>query len=807
MANDSYQIYHEQCTRLAETMVVKFDVSAVATNRYLTLVGIPVEADRRTWRYYMNMAGLYHSSNRLMRVQSLDTREMIDFTVENLEIHRATARGYAYGTAKYNELLAANPKQESLILGILNPIDIDEAIAAPEYTVLYLDPTLVEAAEDNLKELIQDSIIALMDRWHVAMYSEIDDLYDAGRIIVLGAFMTDMVFSARLRNDRTHRAHSFFIQQYLARYGRLDKFMDAMMPNQQQFFYRNLVHFHKYPGHQDSFEWLTDKVMADRNLPLADHRLLQNESAMPDNLSPEIELGRSELTRQYAGVPDTRVSVDRVVAKQARLATMNRFVEDINKKSTVELMTLAKSNIATTKVLESSVWDLKDSLPLKLEDMLISNWFYLAKVGKYRALTPFVDQRTGEASQLEPLDAFIVFLYCFNRANGLELPIVPTITANHIVKDTVPTTQQMYDMVSGKHFTLKTARIIHDMIPEVGTIVSTESFYDTIYKVWDGALNQFNYASTRGHYKARAEIEIMALYMFNDVGVDLADTPGQTMEQWLHSRGLDVLLEYTGLEYDAVWTDLLSKATGADLNTTLSLAYIHRAMIGVMERLSSYSVQFVREINEGPLKALANKWMWPGDSDGSATGIGYVALPKVGLVGSKGDGRGRIAAEINLNQIVERKSNPHGSSYIPIGIQLMSSGEVSHKSEMAISSMWIQSPPPPIPRDITGETYDSDVTLLPVYPDGRPIGEFLLNRVLLGLNLPGTSGEDISTAIAVKTLSGINPPATVPELHLAYAIPMLDLGGFIADIGPDDEWIGKALPVKVLSGLNLPTSD
>lgn len=806
MANDSYQIYEEQCTRLAETMVIKFEVSAVATNHYLTLVGIPVDADKRTWRYYMNIAGLYHSSNRLMRVQSLDTREMIDFTVENLEIHRATARGYAYGTAKYNELLAANPKQESLILGILNPVDIDEAIAAPEYTILWMDPELVEEAEDNLRELIQEDILAFMGRWHVEMYSETEDLYDAARIGILGSYMLSMIESARLRNDRTHRAHSFFIQQYLARYGRLDKFLDAMLPIQSQFFYRNAPHFHKYPGHQDSFEWLTDTVMAERNLPLADHTLLQNESTMPDSLSPTIELRRQELTRQYAGVPDTRVSVERVVAKQARLATLNRLVEDVNKNETVELMTLAKSNLATTKVLESSVWDLKDALPLKLEDMLISNWFYMAKKGRYRALTPFVDQRTGEASQLEPLDAFIVFLYCFNKANGLDVPVVPTITANYILKERVPTSQQMYDIVSGKYFSIKTAKIIRDMIPEVGTIVSTESFYDTIYKVWDGALNQFNYASTRGHYKARAEIEIMALYMFQDVGVDLADTPGQTMEQWLHSRGLDVLLEYTGLEYDAVWTDLLSKATGADLNTTLSLAYIHRAMIGVMERLSSYSVQFVREINEGPLRALANRWVWPGDSDGSATGVGYLAQPKVTLISSKGEGRGRIATEINRNEIVSRKGNAHGSSYYPIGIQYLSSSEVSHSSQIAISTVWIQAPPPRMARDITGEVYDSIVTLNPIYPDGRPIGEFLLNRNLPGLNLPGTTGEDIGTAITVKALSGINPPVSVPPLHLEYAIPMLNLGGFLTENGPDDEWIGKALPVKVLSGLNLPAS-
>lgn len=803
MANDFYQIYRQETTRLAETMVIKFDVSAVATNRYLEMVGIPSSDDRRTWRYYMNMAGLYHSTNRMMQVRSLDTGEVIDFTVENMGIHRATARGYAYGSKYYYDLLASHPKQESLILGILNPVDLEKAVTAPEGTILWMDSQLIESNEDNLVELLQTEITAYLDRWHVEMYSYTDDLYDAARIMVFSANLVNMIFSARLRNERTHRAHSFFIRQHLARYGRLDRFMDAMTKEQQLFFYRNAVHFHKYPGHYDSFEWLIDKVLADRNLPLAEHRLLQDEVWMPDNLVPHIELSRHEMTRQFVGVPDRRVQVDTVVDKQARLATFNAKVSDVNRSDTIGKMTLSKTNNVSTKVLESSVYDLKDSLSLKLEDMLISYWAYMASKGTYVAVTPFVDQRTGEIAQLAPKDAFIVFLYCYNKAHGMDLSHIPVITANHVLKSPLPTVQTLFDLTSKKYFTTKTAKVIRDLIPEVGTIISTESFYDNVYAVWSGALEQFNLASSTGHFIARGEIESMALHLFEDVGVDLADTPGQTTSQWLAVRGLEGIEKYSPFEADAAWPDLLSRATGLDLNTTLSLAYIHRAMIGVMERLSSYSVQFVREINDEPLKALSNKWVWPADAFGDAGGLGLVALPVVGAHVGPGAASKSTQVDILRSEIIARTSEGTGSHYQKVSLDIWSEGSTARTSDLILSTLQIEAPPPQEPHDLTGEEFESDFVPDPIRPEGLPIAIALVNRQLSGLNLPGADGLDVNKAIANKRLSGINPPDKPPVLDLAWAIPGPSLGGFDVEL-PDPSWIGHGLFVRELSGLNLP---
>lgn len=803
MANDYYRIYRDQVFRLAETMVIRFDVSAVATNRYLETVGFTVSDDRRTWRYYMNIAGRYHSTNKMMTVRSLDTGEMIEFTPENLEIHRATARGYQYGSSYYKDLLALHPKQEPLILGILNPIDIDVAINAKENTILWMDGTLIEAAEDNLKDLIQADIIGYLERWNVEMYSVVDDLYDAGRLMVLGPQLPNFIFSARLRNEKTHRVHSFFIQQHLARYGRLDKYMDAMTREQQLFLYRNLIHFHKYPGHQDSFEWLVDTIMADRNLPLADHRLLQNDSELVENLDPKIEFLRRELTRQFIGVPDSKVSVEQVTQKQARLALKNLQTEDLNIGDTHTKMQLSKVSNANTKVLESSVTDMDDSYPLKLEDLLISNWFYMAKKGTYLALTNWAELRTGEMIQLSPLDAFIVFLYSYNRAHGYVLDKVPVITANHVLRKPLLSPADIYNKTTKRRFGFATAKKIYDMIPEVGVIVSTESFYDTIHAVWKGALKQMEYASLKGNCFGRGEMEEMALSMFMDIGVDLADSPEQTMDQWLYSRGLEVLADYSRLEYDTVWADLLSRSTGTDLNTTLSLAYIQRAMISIMERLSSYSVHYIREINEEPLKAITHQWVRPGESDGFAQSEGWLRLPAVNEMKGQGFGHSARMTDLPDTQIIDHEGSATGNSFFDIKIEIQSSGETYRQSFVQIPSVGIVPPPILNNLDISGQEFESDVILEPIYPPSTPIALALANKWLSGLNLPVTDRWNLDKNILVTDLSGIIVPQVLSNVSLDIALEVNHLHGFVPGI-IGSNLIGSALRNKVLSGLNLP---
>lgn len=782
MANDFYQIYRADVMRLAKTMVIKSEVSALATNRAWELTnGLIAGEDKKTWRYYMNIAGLYHSTNKLMQVRSLDTGEMIDFTVDNLKIHRGTAREYAFGSVYYTDLVARFPNQKSLILGILNPVDINKAIEAKEGQILWLDRDLIEPNEDNLEFLIQRQIDAFLDRWHVETYSITEDLYDVARLAILYANIPLFIMTARMKNSRTYRSHSFFIRQFLASNGRLDKFMFAMNKKQQLFFYRNLPYLHRYPGWKDSFDWLTTEVLEERNFPLADYKLIQNIENMPDETLPQVELVRKETTAAYAGVPETKVSVQTVLEKQVRLAKENKTTLADNHLETTDLMQTSKVSQLSTKVLESSVLDMTDSQVHKLEEFLINHWMYLAAEDRYRAIANIVNPRTGEPIQLTALDAFILFIYAYNRALDQDLPFVPEMVAVNVLKNPVPTPDKMFELASSKHVTMNLAQALWDQIPFIGSYISTEAFNQAITALHSGAVDQHTLASFQGNYNARAQAEAMAMFMFMDKPINLAD--GISYKEWLHPRGLNSVLEFTKLELDELWTNLLASATGMDLSNAVSLNDIHRAMIGIMERMSSYSVHFIREINDQPLKPLANKFIRNGDSDGEETGTPKVDILKLKELTGKGESRARHdLTKIDDIPISKVDVSSFGSAFMPIGLSLKEKTVRQGWSEMPIP--YIRTMIPALRPETSLGLYDSisDIVIGPLGPVDVHLREVIVNRALSGLNLPDYVAElpHLKEVIPQTELEGLNLPDGPVTIPLEAAVPITVMDGFTA---------------------------
>jgi hypothetical protein len=736
MANDFYQIYRADVMRLAKTMVIKSELSAVATNRALVEKGFAVSADKSTWRYYMNIAGLYHSTNSPMQVVSQDTGEIIDFTVENLKIHRATAREYAYGSRYYNTLKNQYKRQESLILGILNPVPMAKAIAAREYEILWIDPLLIDSNEESFQQLVQNQIYAAMDRWHVEMYSFTEDLYDWLRFELLFTNLPQFIMVARTQLSRTIQSHSFHIRQFLASNGQLDVYMDAMTKKQQLFFYRNLTYLHRFPGHTSSFNLLVQKVLEDRQFPLADYTMIQNVSDMPNSVEPTVELVRRETTADYAGVAPTKVSVLSVLQKQVKLARSNGALIGDNETETTSLMLSAKSSTVQTKVLESSVLDMTDSQIYRLEDFLLNNWVYLSANERYRALVTFANPRTGVPVQLTALDAFILFLFAYNRSMGQDLPLVPNINAICVPKTPAPTPAEMLDkMGTVGHSTLEVAIALWDMLPPIGTFTSTDAFYNAIYALYIGAMDQQTVASFQGNYNSRAEAEAMGMYMFQDVFVNLADEIPTA--QWLNVRGLDSVLDFSQAELDDLWTNLLSKATGMDLNTTMSLNDIHRAMIGIMSRLSSYTVQYLREINDGPLKPLAVKFIRFGDSDSAEEATHNWDLLKLKEFTSKGSSWNRSdMTKLEDYPIIKREVSGEGNAFMKVGLEFEQNTTAQGYSEWTLPTLRMFDPVLRPPTDLSNLSGTSELRLAPLEPALRDIRELITVTTLSGLNYP-----------------------------------------------------------------------
>ncbi len=234
--------------------------------------------DKTTWKYYQNIAGVYHLSDTPIKIRSLDLDEEIDFTKENLERHKITKTAYRYGTRYYRELVSLHPQQELLILGVLYPVDINIAIDSKDGTILNYPKNLVEENEYSLIEKLQSWCYNYLYRWVNNQFTLSDDLYVATYVSQFYLHMLQALISIRLEACRTNEAHSYHIQQYLASHGFLDSYLDKLTKEQALFFYRNIRYIERNAGKRDTFDWLTENIMTKRDLPLYEITMKHNTS-------------------------------------------------------------------------------------------------------------------------------------------------------------------------------------------------------------------------------------------------------------------------------------------------------------------------------------------------------------------------------------------------------------------------------------------------------------------------------------------------------------------------------------------------
>lgn len=764
MANDIYRIYLSRVFALAKTMVIKSESSAIVTNQALMDLGIAVSDDKRTWRYYMNISGAYHSTNSPMQVMSLDTRdafgnaEVIDFTVANMQLHRATAAAYAYGTKRYKQLLEQYPRNEILILGVLNPVDMTKAIAAEEGEVLWYDKAFVDDNELNLFDLIQAEIYGFLNRWHVDDYARIEELYEYVRHDIFYAQLPMFIINARMENARTIFANEFHIRCFLASHGRIDVFMGSMTKEQQLFFYRNLPWLNRNPGHNATFELLRERVLADRRFPLADYEMHHNVAEMPDSLYPQVEMVRRETTADYASLPPESYTVEEVLTKEMGLAPSNDKNVDYRAPIYENNLSLAKYGMRQTKVLDSRVIDRSDSQVFTIGGTLLTHWLYLSSNNRYRAVVRVDNPVTGEEIALSAKDAFILFLYAYNRTMGLTLPIIPHMAAVHVRRVPTPSYESLFKPIPKYGLSDSLAKAIYDLAEPVTSYISIEAFHEAMVKVYNTSVKQFLLSAGQGHFRTRGYAIAYMEGMYHTVGVDMGD--GTPYPEWLRAHGLQDIAEFGQFDMEELASELLAVSTGANLNTTVSLSDIHRDMIALMSQLSSYSIQFVREINESPIKPIDIRFIKPGDTFGEEEGASRIDILKLKLMRSNAEEAARQTFEAPLIVTKRLGAKEKNHQQFNIGLDFYRSSESIHMSRVELPILRIKSPGVQPLIDLKDLT-EIDVSDIIVTPGEVPDIDLVLiwpETDMDGLHLPAIVEIPLEQVFVNTTMDGLHLP-------------------------------------------------
>lgn len=599
------QSYIDDSKKLAKTIVIKSSVAAESINSDIKLKNssfIIDDLDPSSWKYYLNISGSYHTLDEPMVITSLDTLEEITFSKESLAIHTATAKAYQFDSRYYYSLVNKYPNQVQLILGILYPCDINIAISSKDGTILSYPKYLVEEQESTLLIDLEDYIIRMLERWYIPAFNITDNLYTASFYAILYLNIFIKILNLRLARVKSSEAHSFHIREYLASHDYLDVYIPYMTLKQKLWLYRNLNYLFRNTGKVEQFKTLVQKLLTDRRIPLSEFTVRQLGD-FDDNYFPNLRIRRKPVNPEVNTADKKYFELDDLYSIEDPLVYGNKDYLDIHNNKISEKLKLSLSNVLQTKDLESKMVDISDSVPFPLDEVLLYLWATMIDKGLYNAIVTFKDPKTSENISIEAKDAFIYMQYITLKSLGISTVNIPDFVNLRSIRSPKPLLAELLYFVDKSLINVVNAAVdIRNNFPDLTLTHSTSSFFNLGKNIFDECLRHWYIISHTEDLYERVYVENVALSMFETRLVTLVDQP-TSVESFLTSRNLREY-DYTYKEAEVLIQSIFNAATGLDIDNSKLLKNIQKAMIAIMKTLSSYTVQYITDINDSDIIPL-----------------------------------------------------------------------------------------------------------------------------------------------------------------------------------------------------------
>lgn len=652
MSRTYYQIYKEQTFVLARTLIVKHEEIASSMNTELYYRGYTVDSNPYNWRYYLNLSGEYHQADKDELYEKYGTQYMmvkipsllgsVDVPLTKELLHGVNAdktmmNEYQTGSKFYEELVSRYPEFESLIIGIINPIEKEVALAADNGEILFIagrykrikgdrkwfDTTwysineiLIEEQEDNLILELQRYINHFLKHWSNPEYVNGNDLYIVTMLGILYANIPNALFNIRLGNCKTARAHTFHIRQYLESFGQIGRYVDFIPIGTILWLYKNVHYLEANAGKQHAFDLIMDNMLTPNEIPMSAYTARHELSNLDyDNPLPNTMLYKEVLNFSIVGASDDDRTVLDILEDQKDLARDN--VKDLDEKAEhmQDALNWGGDDRLNTKVLESEMIDIGEPYPFTLSQMLFNHWGYTSIKGYYTGTAYATNPLTGDRLSFSSKNAYILAMYCLNKAvAGVELERVPSVRLYDIPRtdqpDDYPTDKRFHKKpdidkmmswcVAGVTRRLKVLEVRGTHIPTF-LAQDSEQFFANTEEIYHERIRRYNTYCDVENLEERGDLELVAkrLYWmgFEEKIIDV------DYVSWFRTIGFDVS-RFTDTDLLGIGLELVASATGVSEQDDVRKKWLQKSLLAILKHFVSYTVHVIEKYTDGVVAYL-----------------------------------------------------------------------------------------------------------------------------------------------------------------------------------------------------------
>lgn len=582
--------YKSDLRSLARSIVIKSSHQAEVINNHIvsTFGSRYLIEDKYTWRYYLNLNGEYHFSNTQdikVYVVELDRQEIL--TKELLDNNPKTRAELNKFSRSYLNLVDSYPADESLIKGIINPIEIERALNASNGEILAYSNSVSEDSDTLVLKVLSKYTEAIYYRWFNPYYIKSDKFYLASFLMFLYSTLESKIDLIRLDNIHTHNAHSYHVELFF----RSTLGLDITYLNKKSilWLYQNLRAVISNNGKRETLQQLIDNVLtpnavgignitinkskpnlistSDYNQPLYDVSDIDQLIALPMN---------NFYSRDSMSVPEiTGLQIDNNYIHPTQYMEVNEIVEKVERNIS------NNTNLdLDTKVLHLLRKEDRDILPFPRINMVLDNIFYLHKKTNVDYLFKFTDNNTNQTYDLDYNKASRLLAYLLVKSVGRDTDTV-ILEPRAIIK---VNPDDVTDLLVEDDTDFYYDTILDDIKP-----VMAEAYtdYKEIVKYIQDGIEYFSsdwvLKSTILNYVSIGNMELLDYVKHTDrIEIPIDDVV------------FDVgLIENSNYDYFMSVVDLLAAITNGELlidinNLTVDII---KSYVDMMMKLTSYNVQ------------------------------------------------------------------------------------------------------------------------------------------------------------------------------------------------------------------------